>query len=120
MCRLPLCTPNVKPTMSGVIVERRDQVRITCGRCPPERTRSTILRIPLSIQGPFLTERGMVYFRLPIANRRFENAFWLTSQSAIGNQKSAILFNSPISHDHFLRALVVTFLVTTSQLSQVR
>ena len=27
-----ICTPNVSPTMSGVIVERRDQVLITGGR----------------------------------------------------------------------------------------
>src|SRR5207302_2837547 len=64
--------------------------------------------------------RGMVYFRLPIANCRFENAFWLTSQSAIGNQKSAILFHSPISHDHFLRALVVARLVAARRLSPGR
>src|SRR5215210_6539773 len=41
-CRLPLCTPNVSPTKSGVIVERRDHVLIAGGRAPPCRTRSTV------------------------------------------------------------------------------
>jgi len=30
-----LCTPKVNPTISGVIVERRDQVLIACGFAPP-------------------------------------------------------------------------------------
>ena len=34
MWRLPLCTPKVNPTISGVIVERRDQVLIACGLAP--------------------------------------------------------------------------------------
>src|SRR5438128_18754 len=102
MCRLPLCTPNVNPTMSGVIVERRDQVRITCGRCEPARMRSTVFRIPLSTQGPFLTERGMFHFRLLIADCRFEDRLGLepieNRQLAIGN--------------HFaLRSLTIIFFV---------
>src|ERR1700752_2332319 len=45
--------------MSGVIVERLDQVLITGGRCPPLRAFSTALVMPLSMNGPFLTERAM-------------------------------------------------------------
>jgi hypothetical protein len=37
MWRLPLCTPNVKPTISGDIVERRDHVLIAGGFEPPSR-----------------------------------------------------------------------------------
>jgi hypothetical protein len=45
--------------MSGVMVERRDQVRITCGLCEPARIRSTTFRMPLSTQAPFFSERGI-------------------------------------------------------------
>src|SRR5438270_9237998 len=100
MWRLPLCTPNVNPTMSGVMVERRDQVRITCGRCEPARIRSTVFRIPLSTQGPFLTERGMFHFRLLIADCRFEYRLEPIEnrQLAIGNHLT-------------LRSLTIIFLV---------
>src|SRR5208283_342489 len=56
-CRRPLCTAMVKPTMSGMTMERRDQVLI--GR------RSffwlavcTFLAKCKSTNGPFLSERG--------------------------------------------------------------
>src|SRR5438309_11224084 len=71
MCRLPLCTPNVMPTISGVIVERRDQVRITCGRCEPSRMRATAFCMPLSTQAPFFTGRGITHCRLPILDCQF-------------------------------------------------
>src|SRR5688500_14955722 len=45
--------------MSGVIVERLDQVLITGGRLPPARARSTALRTLSSMYGPFLTERAI-------------------------------------------------------------
>jgi hypothetical protein len=54
--------------MSGVIVERRDQVLITGGRWPPARVRSTAFTMLPSMNGPFLTERAMRY---SIANCRF-------------------------------------------------
>src|ERR1700738_413086 len=78
MCRLPLCTPNVMPTISGVIVERRDQVRITCGRCEPARMRSTTFRMPLSTQAPFFTERGISF---PFRISKFEFRNYLTLRS---------------------------------------
>ena len=55
------CTWNVSPTISGVIIERRDQVRITCFE--PERNRRSTLRCRLgSTNGPFLSERGIYFF----------------------------------------------------------
>src|ERR1041385_992034 len=110
MCRLPLCTPNVKPTMSGVIVERRDQVLITCGRWPPARTRSTILRMPLSIQGPFLTERGI---------SKFAHSF-IASLIQWINESMSQSFHSAIANDHLLRALVLARLVTARRLAPGR
>ncbi len=56
-CRRPLCTAMVRPTMSGMIMERRDQVLIgrrsffwlaTC----------TFLARGKSTNGPFFSERG--------------------------------------------------------------
>src|SRR5260370_17634316 len=102
MWRLPLCTPKVNPTMSGVMVERGDAVRITWGRWEPGRIRSTVFRIPLSTQGPFLTERGIVHFRLLIADCRFcEDRNPINRQSTIGNRQC-----------HFaLRSLTIIFFV---------
>src|SRR6266852_1441602 len=82
MWRLPLCTPNVNPTMSGVIVERRDQVRITCGRCEPARIRSTTFWMPLSTQAPFFTERG-IGFLFRISKFGFRNYLTLRSLTII-------------------------------------
>src|SRR5438874_10297500 len=116
MWRLPLCTPNVNPTMSGVIVDRRDQVRITCGRCEPARMRSTVFRIPLSTQGPFLTERGItINFGLRIADCGLRIA---DCGFQFRNPKSEFrnLFHSPISHDHLLRTLVSARLVSAGWL----
>src|SRR4030095_5281956 len=116
-CRLPLCTPNVKPTMSGVIVERRDQVLITGGRWPPERARSTAFVMPLSMDGPFLTERAIVT-PLPIADCRLPIVD--CPKTPIGNRQSKIgnaLFGPSILQDHLLRALVAARLVSTCRLA---
>src|SRR2546423_13383848 len=53
---LPLCTLNVRPTKSGVIIERRDQVLI--GVLDLVSLALTILSIKWpSTNGPFLIER---------------------------------------------------------------
>src|SRR5688572_11393421 len=60
--------------MSGVMVERRDHVLMTGGLEPPARAFSTAFTIPLSMNGPFLTERAIsLHFQLAIADCRFEN-----------------------------------------------
>src|SRR5438128_10761214 len=53
----PLCTANVKPSMSGVIVERRDHVFTT--RFSPDSiiARTFFMRWP-STKGPFLIDRA--------------------------------------------------------------
>src|SRR5215813_2583736 len=103
--------------MSGVIVERRDQVLMTCGRWPPARIRSTILRMPLSIQGPFLTERGINYFQFLIADCRFKNLLQL--QEPFGNRQlqSTMSLHSSIANNHLLRPLVMTRLVAARRLT---
>ena len=68
MCCLPLCTAIVKPTKSGTIVERRDQVLI--GRLSlPVRAASTFFMRWWSTNGPFLIERAMTapYFLCRLA-----------------------------------------------------
>ena len=58
-CALPLCTAIVRPTISGRIIERRDQVLI--GRLLLVATAvSTFFARCRSTKGPFLSERGMV------------------------------------------------------------
>src|SRR5229473_227685 len=97
MWRLPLCTPNVSPTISGVMVERRDQVRITCGLCEPARIRSTTFRMPLSTQAPFFNERGIGFpFRI------------------------SKLLDSPIPHNHLLRAFVPARFIAAGRLAPGR
>jgi hypothetical protein len=55
--------------MSGVMVERRDQVLIAGGFDPPAAILAKVLERLLSIKGPFLTERGIILiFRLRIAD----------------------------------------------------
>src|SRR4030095_7649468 len=64
--------------MSGEIVERRDQVLMTGGLCPPLRTFSTTFRMLLSMKGPFFTERA-IYAPSEISeirNFKFEILIW--------------------------------------------
>src|SRR4026207_966391 len=67
MCCLPLCTASVRPTKSGITVERRDQVLI--GRLSLVlRALSTFCIRWWSTKGPFLIERDMAW--LPYFVRR--------------------------------------------------
>src|ERR1043166_1625149 len=114
--------------MSGVIVERRDHVLITGGRCPPARAFSTALTMPLSMNCPFLTEGAIMSpfsianCRLPIADFRSALSTPKVFQLAIANRQSPIatLLRSPILQDHLLRALVAARLVTTRRLAPRR
>src|SRR4029078_2301687 len=63
MCCLPLCTAIVRPTNSGVIVERRDQVLIGFLSLTA-RAASHFFHTWSSTNGPFLIERAM--FRYPL------------------------------------------------------
>src|SRR6185369_3667769 len=54
----PLCTANVCPTISGMIVERRDQVRTTFFSLRAFIP-STLARMCASMNGPFFVERAM-------------------------------------------------------------
>src|SRR6185436_2863373 len=89
MCCLPLWTASVRPTKSGRIVERRDQVligRLSLAACAA----STFCRRCPSTNGPFLIERAIRYpLRLLVA----------------------------AAHDHRLRALVASSLLALGGLS---
>src|SRR5918998_2481265 len=93
MWRLPLWTAKVRPTKSGAMVERRDQVLIACGRLPLWRIRSTAFWMCPSMNGPFLTERD------------------------IESSSPRNLLHSAVAHDHLLRALVVARLVAARRLA---
>src|SRR5215207_7027512 len=102
--------------MSGVIVERRDHVLITGGRCPPARAFSTAFTTPLSMNGPFLTERAMfLHFGLRIANFLNSVIQIRISQFAFRN-----LFRSSILQNHLLSSLVAARLVAASRLTPGR
>src|SRR5262245_60550391 len=58
--RRPSCTPMVRPTISGMMVEARDQVRMTV-RVFVRFTISTFFMSLGSMNGPFLIDRDMAY-----------------------------------------------------------
>src|SRR4029453_6823888 len=58
MCALPLCTATVRPTKSGVMVERRDQVLIGFLSLIARAFSTFAIRWP-STNGPFLIERAI-------------------------------------------------------------
>src|SRR5580698_2617990 len=58
MCCRPLCTAIVRPTMSGTIIERRDQVLIGLRSLRAAAT-CTFLARCRSTNGPFFVERGI-------------------------------------------------------------
>ena len=62
--RRPSWTPSVSPTISGIIIEALDQVRITVGA--PERCTALTFFISLGwTYGPFFTDLDIGYRRLP-------------------------------------------------------
>src|SRR4051794_20044848 len=88
MWRLPLWTPKVRPTKSGVMVERRDQVLIAGGRAAPVRTCSTFFSRCLSMNGPFLTERAIAFRFAPLPTADF--GIRITDLEQRGSYQSAI------------------------------
>src|ERR1700704_3647165 len=58
MCWRPLCTSIVSPTMSGMTIERRDQVLIGLRSFFAEATCTFFARCR-STNGPFFNERGI-------------------------------------------------------------
>src|SRR5919197_274194 len=87
----PLCTAKVKPTMSGVMVERRDQV-FTTFFSPDSSIARTFFARCVSTNGPFLTERAI----------------------------RSLLAHLPALHDPALGALVVPRLVALGRLAPGR
>src|SRR6201999_197006 len=58
MCWRPLCTAIVSPTMSGMTIERRDQVLIGLRSFLADATCTFFARCR-STNGPFFSERGI-------------------------------------------------------------
>src|SRR5580692_8840880 len=58
MCWRPLCTAMVRPTMSGTIIERRDQVLMGLRSLRAAATWTFLARCR-STNGPFFVERGI-------------------------------------------------------------
>src|ERR1041385_4834170 len=61
----PLCTANVWPTNSGVIIDLRDQVLIACF-LPPVFIATIFFSRCGSTKGPFFSERAIYFFLLLI------------------------------------------------------
>src|SRR5437764_2365931 len=117
MWRLPLWTAKVRPTKSGVMVERRDQVLIAGGRLAPPRISSTFFSRCRSMNGPFFTERAMSFRFAPL--QRDEGGGMRDERTAVSHPALLIphpLFNSPVAHDHLRGALVLAGLVAARRL----
>src|SRR4051812_20500240 len=121
MWRLPLWTPKVRPTKSGVMVERRDQVLIAGGRDAPERTSSTFFSRCLSMNGPFLTERAMSLCSFP-SQRVLGFGYWVLVQTKTQNltPSTRLLLHAAVAHDHARGALVLARLVAARRLAPRR
>src|SRR5579871_4661077 len=63
----PLCTASVWPTISGTIVERRDQVLMTFFS-PPRFMTSIFSRSGTSTKGPFFSDLLMLLLAPPLNN----------------------------------------------------
>ena len=62
------------PTKSGVIIDRRDQVRITCFE--PDCVALSTLRCKLgSTKGPFLSDRAIYFFPRRLTMYRSDRVF---------------------------------------------
>src|SRR2546423_3045355 len=119
MWRLPLWTANVRPTKSGVMVERRDHVLIAGGRLAPPRISSTFFSRCRSMNGSFLTERAIVF---SLRSKRgwvlgVRGWFYLFPNP---RPLSPVLLHSPVAHDHLRGALVLARLVAARRLAPGR
>src|SRR4029079_12052174 len=101
----PLCTASVWPTISGITVERRDQVLITFFS-PPRFITSIFSRSGTSTKGPFFSDLliSVTSYQLPA----------LASQQPAGSRKleagGGTLFLPPLDNEA-IRALRVARLV---------
>src|SRR6185369_1956965 len=69
---LPLCTAIVCPTISGITVDRRDQVLMTFFS-PPRFITSTFSSRGTSTKGPFFSDLDIVSYQLPVTSFQ---SFW--------------------------------------------
>src|SRR5262249_61705232 len=100
----PLCTASVWPTISGVIIERRDQVLWTFFSFAAF-IRSMTFKRCASMNGPFLTERAITF---QVSGFRFQ-------VSGTDTWRLTPLFRSPFN-DELVSALVVARLVSARRL----
>ena len=86
---LPLCTASVCPTISGMTVERRDQVLMTFFSEPRFIT-SIFSRSEVSTNGPFLSER-LIIFDFDLHCRTMLSGCWSTT-SSIDHHRSTMRY----------------------------
>src|SRR5579864_7455645 len=106
---LPLCTAMVCPTISGMMVERRDQVRSTFFSLR-EFIPSTLTCRWLSMNGPFLVERAIN------SALSFQLSAFSKPGLSVPLAKSELRF-LPASDDECIGALIVARLVATRRLA---
>src|SRR5258705_4261632 len=100
----PLCTAIVCPTISGITVERRDQVLMTFFS-PPRFMTSTFSRSGTSTKGPFFSDLliSATSFQLPATSYRLRAPSWKLEAGSWKPQ----LFLSPL-HNEPIGQLPVT------------
>src|SRR5260370_21656533 len=101
---LPLCTAIVCPTISGTIVERRDQVRSTFFSLRAFMAATFVARCA-STNGPFLVDRAIISFvetRLASSQRRGKPRLYKTVIPSFGG--SALNHTLPFCFPGFIHA----------------
>src|SRR5471032_792703 len=107
----PLCTAIVWPTISGWMVERRDQVRTTFLSLVWFKTLIFVIRCS-SINGPFLAERDIVKLLVLGTTNLVRSAeTWCCPASIVADAPPGVGLFLPALHDEDVRALVVARLV---------
>src|SRR5580658_5191351 len=108
---LPLCTAIVWPTISGTMVERRDQVRNTFFSFREFMPSTRVCRKP-STNGPFFVERAIKF------SSQFRRSLAPLGMTPLGSdaQQTASFLTAPV-HDKRVRTLVVSRLVSAGRLT---
>src|SRR5690606_6331254 len=110
----PLCTEIVKPTKSGRIIERRDQVLIGL-RLLAAIAASTLANKCASTNGPFFRERGIVRFLYLLLNETVAND--QLSRTLIGTCLVPFSFLTPWAYR--LNTFVTPFTTTVRMVNRV-
>ncbi|PRD30554.1 UNVERIFIED_CONTAM: hypothetical protein NCL1_26162 [Trichonephila clavipes] len=113
-CCLPLCTAIVRPTISGRIIERRDQVLMGFFELAAAAA-STLTNRWVSTNGPFFSERGTVILLYPLLDATVANNH--LSRTLVGTCLVPFSFLTPWTYR--LNTFTTSFTTTVRMVDRV-